>query len=442
LSAPARGRASALEAAGRFFEAALAYEEAQETELAIENLGRLTASHPRYREACRHAVRLAAQGAGPSLVFENLLAAFVRGGPEGDEEAAAFRTLAELYERCGIPENAVEVLQKLVAARPGDAEALALLERLRHAPSELPELPELGPEPQRAAAPLAPAVSPATAEEGGPAFRVGALISERYRLDERIGSGGSSVVFRATDALLGDKVAIKVLTHGVYDRETDERLRRELVLSRRIQHRNVVRLFDIGLAHGFRFISMELLSGIDLRARMRGSELPLDEGLDYLIQACHGLEAAHAEGIVHRDVKPENCFITRGGVLKLMDFGLAKPQEASGVTTTGIVAGTPAYMAPEQVMDFRKVSPSADLYSLGIVAYEMFTGHVPFDHAEPIPLMLMHMNDQPAPPRSQNPLIPEALEQIILDCLEKNPSSRVASSTVLSGRLQALRDRL
>jgi serine/threonine-protein kinase len=375
-------------------------------------------------------------------VFENLLAAFVRGGPQGDEEAAVFRALAQLYERHRIPENAVEVLEKLVAARPGDAEALAELAALRPAQGDLPELPELEPEPPRAARPLAPPDTGAADQEGEPAFRVGALIGERYRLDERIGSGGSSVVFRATDVLLGDKVAIKVLTHGVYDRETDERLRRELVLSRRIQHRNVVRLFDIGLAHGFRYISMELLSGVDLRSRMRGGELPLDEGLDYLIQACRGLEAAHAEGIVHRDVKPENCFITRGAVLKLMDFGLAKPQQASGITTTGIVAGTPAYMAPEQVMDFRKVSPSADIYSLGIVAYEMFTGRVPFDHAEPIPLMLMHVNDQPAPPRSRNPLISETLERIILDCLAKNPSARVASCSALGQRLQALRDRL
>ena len=427
-----------MEAAGRFFDAALAFERARDGARALANLVRVTAAHPRYREACRRAVRLASQAGSPSLPFENLLAAFVRTGPTDDEDVAAFRALFQLYERSGFLENAAEVLQKLVQAFPDDDDAARRLKQLRPAPRELPGLPELPKEPERRPTPPSAAI---VAEDGnGPPFRVGALIVERYRLDERIGSGGNSVVFRATDLTIGDQVAIKVLTHGVYDRETDERLRRELLVARRVQHKNVIRLFDIGLAHGFRFLSMELLSGIDLRARLRGNPLPIDEGLDYLIQVCDGLEAAHAEGIVHRDVKPENCFITRGGVLKLMDFGLARPMDARGITSTGVVAGTPAYMAPEQVMDFRRVGPAADLYSVGIMAYEVFTGAVPFDHAEPIPLMLMHTSDLPTPPRVRNPALPLELERTILSCLEKDPDARVPSCAELARRLQALRD--
>jgi serine/threonine-protein kinase len=331
------------------------------------------------------------------------------------------------------------VLETRVPARPADAAAAARLAELRPAPRALPGLPELPPEPERRETLQQPPL-PVPDDGSGPAFRVGALIAGRYRLDERIGSGGNSVVFRATDLAIGDKLAIKVLTQGVYDREMDERLRRELLVARRVQHKNVVRLFDIGLAHGFRFLSMELLSGLDLRARLSGNALPLDEALDYLIQACQGLEAAHAEGIVHRDVKPENCFITRGGVLKLMDFGLARPLDARGITSTGIVAGTPAYMAPEQVMDFRRVGPAADIYSLGIVGYELLTGAVPFDHPEPIPLMLMHTNDAPPPLRARNPMLSPELERTILACLAKNPDERPHGCAELARRLQALRD--
>jgi eukaryotic-like serine/threonine-protein kinase len=438
-------RARALDAKGRSLEAAVAWDQAGEPARALESLARIGASHPRYRAACVLAVELAERAGGPTLAFETLVAAFVRGGPQTDAELEAFRRLGQLYESAGFPENAAEVYRKVVAASH-DAQGLELLADLSPAAADLPELPAIPAEPEL---PELPELSSREADDLASSdpdqqvpFRVGASILDRYVLEEKIGAGGMSVVFRATDTLLGDSVALKVLTQGVYDRETDERLKRELQLSRRVQHRNVVRLFDIGLAHGFRFITMELLSGFDLRTRMRGVPLPLGEGLDYLIQAASGLEAAHAEGIVHRDVKPENCFISQGSVIKLMDFGLAKLQNAKGVTTTGIVAGTPAYMAPEQIMDFRSVGPAADIYSLGIVAYEMFTATLPFDHPDPVPLMMMQASDPPPPPRSRNPALSPELEMIILDCLEKRPEERIASCSELARRLQAFRLKL
>jgi serine/threonine-protein kinase len=154
---------------------------------------------------------------------------------------------------------------------------------------------------------------------------------------------------------------------------------------------------------------------------------------------CLGLAEAHAKGIVHRDVKPENCFILASGQLKLMDFGIAKVRDAAGLTATGMVAGTPAYMAPEQVLSFSSVTASADQYSLGIMAFEMFTAMRPFRHDEPVPLMMMHANEPPPPPRSINPSLPPELERIILRCLEKDPQRRYTSCRELRGELAAVR---
>jgi serine/threonine-protein kinase len=390
----------------------------------------------KYREACRRAVDQACERGEVSLEFENRIAAFIRSGPQSAEEGEAFYRLGRLYLEQGFPENAAEALAKLVALDPAFRDAAELLASLRSATTaELPELPE----PPRLPDPSE--LLRADDELQGPVFDLGATIADRYRLEERIGAGGTSVVFRARDALVGSEVALKLFTQAVYDEETDRRFRRELSLSRQVTHPNVVRLYDIGFFHGFRYITMELLSGSELRSRMRSGPLPIDEGLDYLIQACAGLHAAHERGVIHRDVKPENCYITRDGRLKVMDFGIAKLQAATGVTATGMIAGTAAYMAPEQAMNFRGVTASADVYSLGVVAYELFTGSLPFQHPEMMPLLLMHSRDAPPPPRARNPAIPETLEQVVLRCLEKEPGRRFASCRALAGRLAEIRGR-
>src|SRR5207253_9210070 len=149
--------------------------------------------------------------------------------------------------------------------------------------------------------------------------------------------------------------------------------------------------------------------------------------LGYLLQACHGLQAAHDAGVVHRDVKPDNFFVTGDGVLKVMDFGIAKQHATPGVTVAGSIAGTPMYMSPEQISNFSTVSHLTDIYALGVCAYEMFTGKVPFNHPELVPLLMMHVNSPPEPPRKLNPSIPESLEAVILRLLAKDPAQRVQS---------------
>ncbi|MBN2369342.1 MAG: serine/threonine protein kinase [Vicinamibacteria bacterium] len=432
--------AEAYERAGDYLEAANARRSAGEATRALEDLVHVEHNDPRYRQACVLAIRLASEKNQPSLALENFLARFLHSAPQNDKEEAALLELVGLYERHGFVENASEALRKLVERRPDDLEARRRLDALvAPPPPELPDLPPLPAEDVVSSPPLAQedAVDRDTEEE--PPFREGVVVGGRYRLEKRVGAGATSVVFRAVDLDLGDDVAVKVLTHAVFDPETDARLRRELMLSRQLIHPNVVRVFEMGLYRGFRYITMELLIGGRLSERFHSGTLSLAEGLDYLAQACAGLQAAHDLGIVHRDVKPSNCFIVRGGRLKVMDFGIAKVRDAPGLTTSGVIAGTPAYMAPEQATDFRTVTPSTDVYALGVLAFEMFTLTLPFSHPDPLQILLRHRDELPPPPRSINPSLPLELEKIILTCLEKSPARRFSSCRELGRRVEALR---
>jgi serine/threonine-protein kinase len=275
-------------------------------------------------------------------------------------------------------------------------------------------------------------------------FVIGNTIQGRYKLLSELGRGGMAVVYKAMDLELDEEIALKVFLQEIagskMQEESIQRFKQELKLSRQLTHQNIIRLYDIGLYRGHRYISMELLEGSDLESRLSG---PMDFalGLSYLVQAAQGLQAAHDKGVVHRDIKPENLFITIGDLVKVMDFGIAKNTFRQGLTMAGMTAGTPHYMAPEQIASFSQVTFAADLYSLGLVAYKMFAGTLPFDHDELQPLMMMQLNMAPAPPREHNPKIPEDLEQIILRCIEKKPEHRFSSAKELIKHLQQIRTR-
>jgi len=445
--------------AGMPSESADAYLAAGESGKALEQLMKVPRDHPAYRRACVEAIRLAAAGNDLRIELEHLISRFIRSGPQGEEELGAFYALGKLYAAHGFQANAREAFTKILAAHPGYADADALLRSLGPSVSstlpgapaleglpDLPDVPSLPqppriPVPGRQATPGPPAgsqVTPSRASAKAAPFAVGDTVAERYLLKEKVGQGGMAVVFRATDLDLGDEIALKIFTQAVFDEETESRFKRELRLSRHLVHPNVIRLFDIGFHGGFRYISMELLVGQDLRERMV-RRLPLAEALDYLVQAAAGLQAAHDQGVVHRDVKPENFFVTDAGVLKIMDFGIAKVQAAPGVTTTGIIAGTPAYMSPEQIGNFSGVTSASDLYALGVVAYEVLTGTLPFRHADPMPLLMMHLNDPPESLRTHDPALPVELDDAILRLLEKDPARRFPSASDFAERLKAIR---
>jgi serine/threonine-protein kinase len=267
----------------------------------------------------------------------------------------------------------------------------------------------------------------------------GQVIAERYKIEKQIGQGGTASVFRVSDLELEEVVALKLFTVIIDDPDLIRRFKQELSVARKLSHPNIVRLHDIGMHRGFRFLTMELLSGTDLAGTIAAGNLTMTRSLDFLIQACHGLQVAHDRGIVHRDIKPENFFVTEKNVLKVMDFGIAKNAQATKRTQAGFIAGTPPYMSPEQISGFADVSHLADIYSLGIVAYEMFAGSLPFVHEEMMPLLMMHLTQAPEPPSTHNPSIPKPLNELILRLLAKDPKDRIQSCKQLAEELTKLR---
>jgi serine/threonine-protein kinase len=243
-------------------------------------------------------------------------------------------------------------------------------------------------------------------------------------------------VYRARDLELSEDVALKVFRPAPDDEEGLARFRQELKVSRRLVHPNVTRLYDIGNHRGHRYISMELLVGHSVE-ELTGSAWPLRRGLDCLIQVCAGLAAAHAEGVIHRDIKPGNIFLTREGLAKIMDFGIARQRAAPGVTQAGMIVGTPEYLSPEQIAG-GAAGETSDLYALGVVAYEIFTGKKPFVHDELLRLLQMHLVMPPEPPSRHRPGLPDALETAILTLLRKDPQERFASARAAGNALTAV----
>lgn len=259
----------------------------------------------------------------------------------------------------------------------------------------------------------------------------GALFAGRYEILGTLGKGGMGIVYRANDRTLDEVVALKVLRPDVLREDPSllTRFKQEIRLARKITHRNVLRTHDFGEAEGgLPYISMEFLEGVTLKDLVvNKGALPEGVGLRIAKQMCQGLDAAHREGVVHRDIKPHNMLILpETGELKIMDFGIARLSEVKaegGLTTEGMVMGTPDYMPPEQAQgrpaDFR-----SDIYSLGVVFFEVFTGRLPFQGASVMDTVLKHIQATPPAPRSLNPRLHEALETVILRCLEKDPARR------------------
>jgi serine/threonine-protein kinase len=286
---------------------------------------------------------------------------------------------------------------------------------------------------------LTAAESRTAAPTSGPAFVPGALIADRYRLGQKLGKGATAVVYEAEDLELGERVALKVLDQHDSE-ELLARFKQELAMARRLVHPNLVRVYDFGSHYGMCYFTMEVLEGQTLRSRLVERPSMIDR-CDYLIQLCAGMQVAHDQLVIHRDLKPENAFLTRSNVVKIMDFGIAKRLTASGVSLSrGTIAGTPSYMSPEQIMGNNSIGPAADIYSLGIIAYEMFTGGVPFAHDEVYPLLMRHLKETPRPPQSLVPLLPKELDELILQMLAKEPEDRPASCSSVARRLMNVRN--
>ena len=251
---------------------------------------------------------------------------------------------------------------------------------------------------------------------------IGMTIHDRYRLDHAIGRGGMGTVYQAHDLLLDRDVAVKVLSARAV--ESRARLQREARAVAKLNHPNIVSVYDAGESAGLPFIVMELVPGDSLHAHPPQT---LDETLAIARQICAALDHAHAQGIVHRDLKPENVLLTKDGIAKLMDFGLARSSGGSHITQEGAIVGTVLYLAPEQARG-QTVDGRSDLYSLGVMLYEFATGQLPFKGDDPIAIISQHLNAPVVPPSSLRSDIPPSFEAIIMKLLAKDPNDRFGSA--------------
>src|SRR5579871_317526 len=261
----------------------------------------------------------------------------------------------------------------------------------------------------------------------------------RYRIESLLGEGGMGTVYKATDKELGRIVALKLVRpEYAASPAAMARFRQELLLASKISHKNILRIHDLGDAGGMKFITMAYVEGQDLGRLMEAGRLPAQRALNFARQLCSALDAAHSEEVVHRDLKPNNILIDKADNVYVMDFGLAKSfeTEATMMTRTGQILGTPRYMAPEQV-EAKPIDHRADIYSFGLILYEMVTGEIPFRAETTLQLMYQRVNETPKDPRTVCPDVPEYLAKIILKCLEKDPSRRYQSAREILADIDA-----
>jgi len=277
-------------------------------------------------------------------------------------------------------------------------------------------------------------------DAGGGQLRPGAVFAGRYEVKEILGAGGMGVVYRAFDRELQEPVAIKTLKPEAMAGGTValDRFKQEIRLARRIAHRNVVRTYDLGEVNGMYYLTMEYVEGTSLKQLIASrGRLPVAVTLTVGKQLCRALEVAHAEGIIHRDIKPHNMVVDPSGFLKVMDFGIARlanPPQGKGLTEAGLSIGTPDYMSPEQLSG-ADLDPRSDLYSAGVVLFECLTGRLPFEADTTWALVAKHLEEEPPNPRTLNADVPEALAIVILKAMAKDRERRFATASEMHDAL-------
>ncbi len=271
----------------------------------------------------------------------------------------------------------------------------------------------------------------------------GSMFAGRFEVVEELGKGGMGVVYRVFDKKIDEEVALKLLNPEVSsDLKTIERFRNELKLARKISHKNVCRMYDLNEEKGTQYITMEYVSGEDLKSSIiRVGHMSVGKAVSVARQICEGLLEAHRLGVIHRDLKPQNIMVDKKGNVRIMDFGIARSLKKKGLTGTGIIIGTPEYMSPEQA-EMKEVDQRSDVYSLGTVLYEMMTGRVPFEGETPLSVVMKHKSEQPSDPRELNAQIPEALSRVILKCMEKKRENRYQGAEELLSELKRIEKEL
>ncbi len=287
-------------------------------------------------------------------------------------------------------------------------------------------------------APPSPTPRPAPLNPSG--LAPGDILANRYRIQRLLGKGGMGAVYLAHDEVLGDVVALKIISSAWAADETAmvERFKREAAAARKVSSPNVIRIHDLGEARpGMLYLSMEYVQGRTLADVISSRGLvPLPDCVDILGQICTGLEAAHQAGVIHRDLKPSNVLVGERNAVKIIDFGLAKATAADGMTATGMLMGTPYYMSPEQVRG-RRVDAASDIYSLGALAYHLVTGRPPFSGENAIAVGFAHLSEMPAQPRQLRLDLGPELDATNMQSLAKEPGARPRSAAEFRASMTA-----
>jgi serine/threonine protein kinase len=267
----------------------------------------------------------------------------------------------------------------------------------------------------------------------------GFIFAGRYQIIEELGRGGMGKVFRALDKELDEEVALKLIKPEIArDKKTIERFKNELKLARKISHRNIGRMYELMEDRGLHFITMEYVAGQDLKALERQTgRLTTGKAISITQEICEGLGEAHRRGVIHRDLKPSNVIIDKDGNARIMDFGIARSVEGKGITDAGVMIGTPEYMSPEQV-EGKEVDQRSDIYSLGVVLFEMVTGKLPFEGDTPFTIGVKHKSEIPQDPKELNAEITDSLSGLILKCMEKEKDKRYQSTVEILHDLEVI----
>lgn len=266
---------------------------------------------------------------------------------------------------------------------------------------------------------------------------VGTLLAGRYEFLSLLGQGGMGAVYKARDTELDRIVALKLIRPELArDPETLRRFKQELILARQVTHKNVIRIFDLGQSDGIKFITMDFVEGQDLRQLLRArGKFPAEQAAKIMLQICRALEAAHTEGVIHRDLKPQNIMLDSSGRVYVMDFGIARSAYLPGMTQTGQLIGTPDYMSPEQARG-EKLTERSDLFSLGVIFYELLTAKSPYPAEAPLETLWKRMQEKPTPPIVIDPEVPKPLSDIVMKALEIKVEDRVSSARAMAHQLE------
>ncbi|MBD3414573.1 MAG: protein kinase [Candidatus Aminicenantes bacterium] len=267
----------------------------------------------------------------------------------------------------------------------------------------------------------------------------GSTFAKRYQIIEELGKGGMGRVYRAIDKKLNEEVALKLIKPEIAsDKKTIQRFSNELRVARKMAHKSIGRMYELMEERGTHFITMEYVPGEDLKSFIRrAAPLSTARTLSIAKQVCEGLSGAHDLGVIHRDLKPQNIMVDKQGNARIMDFGIARSLKGEGITGAGVMIGTPEYMSPEQV-EGKDVDQRSDIYSLGVVLYEMVTGQVPFEGDTPFTIGVKHKSEMPKNPQELNTQMPDELSRVILKCLEKDKKNRFQSAAEVRSELEII----